>query len=55
VAARDARLKPLGPGHDSGRAALGLSDERSARSDWRHGIPPIEAPRYSVTFRTMRV
>lgn len=25
-----------------------------ARSDWQHGIPPVEAMRYSVTFRTVR-
>lgn len=23
-----------------------------ARHDWEHSIPPVEAPRYSVTFRT---
>lgn len=26
----------------------------SARSDWQHSIPPLEALRYSVTFRTVR-
>jgi alkylated DNA repair dioxygenase AlkB len=25
-----------------------------ARSDWEHSIPAVEAPRYSITFRTMR-
>lgn len=25
-----------------------------SRSDWQHGIPPVEALRYSVTFRTVR-
>jgi alkylated DNA repair dioxygenase AlkB len=25
----------------------------AARSDWEHSIPPVEAPRYSITFRTM--
>lgn len=25
-----------------------------ARSDWQHSIPPLEALRYSVTFRTVR-
>lgn len=25
-----------------------------ARSDWQHSIPPVEALRYSVTFRTVR-
>lgn len=25
-----------------------------ARSQWEHCIPPVEAPRYSITFRTMR-
>jgi alkylated DNA repair dioxygenase AlkB len=26
-----------------------------SRSDWQHSIPPVEALRYSVTFRTVRV
>lgn len=26
----------------------------SSRSDWQHSIPPVEALRYSVTFRTVR-
>ena len=25
-----------------------------SRSDWQHSIPPVEALRYSVTFRTVR-
>jgi alkylated DNA repair dioxygenase AlkB len=25
-----------------------------ARSQWEHSIPPVEAPRYSITFRTMK-
>lgn len=25
----------------------------AARQDWQHSIPPVEAPRYSITFRTM--
>jgi alkylated DNA repair dioxygenase AlkB len=25
-----------------------------ARQDWEHSIPPVEQPRYSITFRTMR-
>lgn len=25
-----------------------------ARQGWEHGIPPVEQPRYSITFRTMR-
>ncbi len=25
-----------------------------ARSEWQHGIPPMRALRYSITFRTMR-
>jgi alkylated DNA repair dioxygenase AlkB len=24
-----------------------------ARSEWEHSIPPVEAPRWSITFRTM--
>jgi alkylated DNA repair dioxygenase AlkB len=24
-----------------------------ARRDWEHSIPPVEAPRYSITFRTL--
>jgi hypothetical protein len=26
----------------------------SARSEWEHSIPPVEALRYSVTFRNLR-
>lgn len=26
----------------------------ASRSDWEHSIPAVEAPRYSITFRTMR-
>jgi len=25
-----------------------------ARSEWEHSIPPVEAPRYSLTFRNLR-
>jgi len=25
-----------------------------ARTEWEHSIPPVKAPRYSVTFRTLR-
>jgi alkylated DNA repair dioxygenase AlkB len=25
----------------------------SARQEWEHGIPAVEAPRHSITFRTM--
>ena len=25
-----------------------------ARSEWQHSIPPMRAPRYSITFRTLR-
>jgi hypothetical protein len=25
-----------------------------ARSQWEHSIPPVEARRYSITFRTMK-
>lgn len=25
----------------------------AARQEWEHSIPPVEAPRYSITFRTM--
>jgi alkylated DNA repair dioxygenase AlkB len=24
-----------------------------SRSEWEHSIPAVEAPRYSITFRTM--
>ncbi len=34
------------------RSAYVLSG--SARSDWQHSIPPVEALRYSITFRTLR-
>jgi alkylated DNA repair dioxygenase AlkB len=27
--------------------------EGEARHDWQHSIPAVEAPRYSITFRTM--
>jgi alkylated DNA repair dioxygenase AlkB len=33
------------------RSAYWLAGE--ARSDWEHSIPPVEALRYSVTFRTL--
>ena len=26
----------------------------ASRSEWEHSIPAVEAPRYSITFRTMR-
>ena len=25
-----------------------------ARGEWEHSIPPVDAPRYSITFRTLR-
>jgi alkylated DNA repair dioxygenase AlkB len=25
----------------------------TARHVWEHSIPPVETPRYSITFRTM--
>ncbi len=25
-----------------------------ARSEWEHSIPPVETPRYSITFRTLK-
>jgi len=25
-----------------------------ARSEWEHSIPPVDAPRYSITFRSLR-
>ncbi len=28
--------------------------EADARNDWEHSIPPVEALRYSITFRTLR-
>lgn len=34
------------------RSLYVLTDE--ARNQWEHSIPPVEAQRYSVTFRTMR-
>jgi len=33
------------------RSAYGLAGE--ARSGWEHSIPPVEALRYSITFRTL--
>jgi len=35
------------------RSAYVLTGE--ARQQWQHSIPPLRAPRYSVTFRTLRV
>jgi alkylated DNA repair dioxygenase AlkB len=26
----------------------------AARQTWEHSIPPVAAPRFSITFRTMR-
>jgi alkylated DNA repair dioxygenase AlkB len=33
------------------RSAYWLAGE--ARADWEHSIPPVEALRYSITFRTL--
>jgi alkylated DNA repair dioxygenase AlkB len=33
------------------RSLYGMSGE--SRRIWEHSIPPVEAPRYSITFRTM--
>jgi alkylated DNA repair dioxygenase AlkB len=35
------------------RSLYGMSGE--SRRVWEHSIPPVEAPRYSITFRTMPV
>jgi alkylated DNA repair dioxygenase AlkB len=34
------------------RSAYVLDDE--ARWAWQHSVPPVKAPRYSITFRTLR-
>ena len=34
------------------RSAYLLAGE--AREEWQHSIPPVEALRYSITFRTLR-
>lgn len=34
------------------RSAYFLSEQ--ARSEWEHSIPPVDALRYSITFRTLR-
>jgi alkylated DNA repair dioxygenase AlkB len=34
------------------RSAYVLRDE--ARWNWQHSVPPVKAPRYSITFRTQR-
>src|SRR4051812_3017635 len=46
-AARETRAVTLEP-----RSASVLTGE--ARQQWQHSIPPMRAPRYSVTFRTLR-
>jgi DNA oxidative demethylase len=46
-AARETRAVRLEP-----RSAYVLSGE--ARQQWQHSIPPMRAPRYSITFRTLR-
>ena len=47
AAARDVRTTILAP-----RSAYVL--DGPARTQWQHSIPPAPAPRYSVTFRTLR-
>ena len=47
AAARDVRTTTLAP-----RSAYVL--DGPARTQWQHSIPPAPAPRYSVTFRTLR-
>lgn len=44
---RETRAVTLAP-----RSAYLLTGE--ARTTWRHSIPPMKEPRYSVTFRTLR-
>jgi alkylated DNA repair dioxygenase AlkB len=44
---RETRAVMLAP-----RSAYLLTGE--ARETWRHSIPPMKTPRYSVTFRTLR-
>lgn len=46
-AERETRAVTLAP-----RSAYLLTGE--ARATWRHSIPPMKEPRYSVTFRTLR-
>jgi alkylated DNA repair dioxygenase AlkB len=48
---RDGRSKPLSQTLE--RRSLYVI-EGKARSSWQHHIPPTEALRYSVTFRTLR-
>ena len=45
--ARETRAVTLEP-----RSAYVLTGE--ARQQWQHSIPPLKAPRYSITFRTLR-
>jgi alkylated DNA repair dioxygenase AlkB len=46
-AQRQTRAVALAP-----RSAYVLTGE--ARQHWQHSIPPMRAPRYSITFRTLR-
>jgi DNA oxidative demethylase len=46
-ASRDVRTAVLAP-----RSAYVL--DGPARTQWQHSIPPAPAPRYSITFRTLR-
>ena len=43
---------PTAAGGPSDRAARLIAGE--ARSLWEHSIPPVEALRYSVTFRSLK-
>ena len=48
-----ARVAALAAVEPEPRSAYVLTGE--ARQQWQHSIPPLRAPRYSVTFRTLRV
>ena len=44
----------MGSLHAQYRTSVDLHDGRAGRLQvWEHSIPAVEAPRYSITFRTM--
>jgi hypothetical protein len=43
----------MGSLHAQYRTSVDLHDGRAGPTFWEHSIPAVEAPRYSITFRTM--
>jgi alkylated DNA repair dioxygenase AlkB len=56
------RFRPYPPTHPGARTVLELpvlprsiyKMAGAARWDWQHSVPPVKAPRWSITFRTRR-